>query len=92
VSERAIVAHVSGRVQGVYYRQHTRLRGSALGLAGWVRNLEDGRVMVFAQGPREAVEALVDWLWTGPPHAQVVAVEVDDVPPDPKLAVFDVRH
>lgn len=92
MNERAIVAYVSGRVQGVYYRQHTRLRASGLGLAGWVRNLDDGRVKVFAQGTREAVEALVDWLWTGPPHALVVAVEVDDVPPDPKLVVFDVRH
>jgi acylphosphatase len=92
VTDRAVVALVSGRVQGVYYRQHARLRASALGLSGWVRNLDDGRVMVFAQGRRDAVEALVDWLWAGPPRAEVTAVEVDDVPTDPKLAVFDIRH
>jgi acylphosphatase len=72
--------HVSGRVQGVFFRASTRLRARELGVTGHARNLPDGRVEVLACGPPAAVEALCGWLWEGPPSAQVSAVEVEDVP------------
>jgi acylphosphatase len=50
---------VRGRVQGVGFRWWTRCRARELGLVGWARNLEDGRVEVLAQGSREACEALL---------------------------------
>jgi acylphosphatase len=70
-------AYVSGRVQGVFFRQSTRRRALELGLGGHAHNLPDGRVEVLACGPREALRALEDWLWLGPPHAEVAAVEVE---------------
>jgi acylphosphatase len=69
-------AIVSGRVQGVFYRATARERGRELGLAGWVRNLQDGRVETLAEGPREALQLYLDFLWMGPPAARVDAVAV----------------
>lgn len=70
---------VSGRVQGVFFRASTRQRALELGCHGHVRNLEDGRVEVLIVGESAAVEALIGWLWQGPPAAQVSNVEVHDV-------------
>ncbi len=84
----AVRALVSGRVQGVYYRQSTRQAARRLGLLGWVRNLPDGRVEVFAQGDARDVERLVDWLWAGPPGASVLGVESHDSALDPNLQDF----
>jgi acylphosphatase len=71
--------HVSGRVQGVFYRASTRERARALGVTGYARNLPDGRVEVLACGAPSAVEALCSWLWQGSPASQVSAVDVSDV-------------
>jgi acylphosphatase len=73
---------VSGRVQGVFYRASTRTRAESLGVTGYARNLPDGRVEVLACGAGTAVEALCDWLWTGPPAADVHSIEVEEVPVD----------
>jgi acylphosphatase len=69
--------HVSGRVQGVFFRAATRQRAEALGVTGYARNLRDGRVEVLACGEDAAVESLVAWLAVGPPAAQVNAVDVE---------------
>lgn len=77
------VAHhylVSGRVQGVYYRASTVKQAKALGLTGWVRNLSDGRVEVFACGTAEQLSELQAWLWQGPPAAKVEAVDCKAAP------------
>lgn len=67
--------HVSGRVQGVWYRAATREQAQRLGLTGHAINLPDGRVEVLVCGPRDAIEQLRGWLWQGPPRARVEAVE-----------------
>jgi acylphosphatase len=71
--------HVSGRVQGVFYRASTRERARALGLTGYARNLDDGRVEVLACGEPAAVAQLCRWLWQGSPASQVSGVEIADV-------------
>jgi len=70
---------VSGRVQGVYYRASARQQAMRLGVHGHARNLADGRVEVLAIGSTEATQALIDWLWQGPPAAAVTSVEVNEV-------------
>ena len=65
---------VEGRVQGVWFRAATRERALALGLQGFARNLADGGVEVVASGPDEAIAALEQWLWQGPPLAKVASV------------------
>ena len=65
---------VSGRVQGVWYRASTREQALRLGLSGYARNLDDGRVEVLACGDNETIEKLRDWLREGPPLAEVSEV------------------
>ena len=65
---------VEGRVQGVWFRAATRERALALQLRGFARNLADGGVEVVATGADEAIDALEQWLWQGPPLAKVSSV------------------
>lgn len=75
----AVRAVVRGEVQGVGFREMTRRRARKLGAMGWVRNGEDGGVVVHAEGPSDAVDGLVAFLEKGPPSARVAAVEVEPV-------------
>lgn len=68
---------ISGRVQGVFYRQSTLDKAKDLGLAGWVANKEDASVIVEAQGEKPELESLIAWCWQGPPSAQVKSVELE---------------
>jgi acylphosphatase len=72
---------VSGRVQGVFFRDSTRAAATARGVAGWVRNRDDGSVEAWFEGEEEAVDALVRWTHSGPPRAEVAGVEVSEVAP-----------
>jgi acylphosphatase len=67
---------VSGRVQGVFFRDHTQRWASSLGLTGWVRNVYDGRVEAVVEGERDKIEELIAKLKQGPPMADVTNVEV----------------
>ncbi|HEU4750954.1 MAG TPA: acylphosphatase [Acidimicrobiia bacterium] len=89
---KAVHAVVTGRVQGVTYRHATRTAARGLGLVGWVRNLGDGRVEVWAQGDDDGVTKLVDWLWLGPAGAVVMAVESDVVAIDQSIRDFFIRQ
>jgi DNA ligase D-like protein (predicted 3'-phosphoesterase) len=77
---RAIRAILAGKVQGVGLREATRRRAAKLGIEGWVRNADDGTVLVHAEGPATAIETLVSFLRKGPPGAIVEDVSVQDVP------------
>ena len=68
---------VTGTVQGVYYRANTRDAARDRNVDGWVRNLDDGRVEAVFEGPRDAVEAMVEWCHTGSPAASVDDVNVE---------------
>lgn len=71
-------ATVYGRVQGVYFRAFTHQHATALGLNGYVRNLPGGRaVEVQAEGEREKLERLIDYLKVGPSGAEIARVDTD---------------
>jgi|SRR5579884_1495447 acylphosphatase len=70
-------AVVHGLVQGVGFRYFVLDRARAAGLRGWVRNRPDGSVECLAEGPRQALEVLVDDLRRGPRPARVTEVELD---------------
>lgn len=74
--------HVSGRVQGVFFRDFTRRKALALGLTGWVRNLADGRVEAVLEGGPDAVESMLDLLREGPPQARVEDLTSNAEPPE----------
>jgi acylphosphatase len=88
---RAIVATVSGRVQGVGYRYSAQRIGAQLGLDGWVMNRLDGTVRTRAQGPAEAVAKFIAYLHEGPQTARVTDVAVAEATHDPSLDGFSVR-
>lgn len=77
--EQRVRAHVKidGRVQGVNFRYSTQQRARSIGVAGWVRNLEDGGVEAVFEGSREAVNRVVSWCYSGPGSARVAKVDVD---------------
>lgn len=74
-----IRAHVfvSGRVQGVFFRQTTQQQAESHGVMGWVKNLPDGRVEAVFEGEEDAVRALVDFSRNGPRGAVVTGFSVD---------------
>jgi len=84
-------AFVSGRVQGVFYRANTRDTARELGLDGWVRNLDDGRVEAVFEGPRDAVESMIEWCHEGSPSADVRDVSVEYGEPQ-GLSGFEIRR
>ncbi len=81
---------ISGRVQGVFFRDSCRRVAEQYGVAGWVRNLPDGRVEAVFEGQAEDVGRLLDWAHHGPRLAAVEAVAVQPEPPE-GLAAFRIR-
>ncbi|HEX2272243.1 MAG TPA: acylphosphatase [Acidimicrobiales bacterium] len=72
---------VSGRVQGVFFRDSCRDEAAAAGVAGWVRNTPEGEVEAWFEGDPEAVERLVTWCREGPSSAHVTGVDVANEDP-----------
>jgi acylphosphatase len=68
---------VSGRVQGVFFRQNTLEKAKALGLKGWVRNTKDGKVEAVFEGEKEKIERILEWMKKGPPLARVDGLEIE---------------
>jgi acylphosphatase len=67
---------VEGRVQGVFFRGTAHHLAAGRGVAGWVRNLPDGRVEAVYEGRQDAVDELVTWTRRGPERALVTGVEI----------------
>ena len=88
---RQVKILVSGRVQGVYYRAYTQKQATKLGVAGFARNLPDGRVEVLAAGTDEAVEKLIKWCHKGPITAKVDRVTIEEVKLPVAPVGFDIR-
>jgi acylphosphatase len=78
--KQTISITISGKVQGVYYRQSAREKALELGLTGQVKNLRDGQVHILATGTVEQLAAFTDWCKKGPPRAVVAGVEIIDIP------------
>jgi acylphosphatase len=69
--------YVTGRVQGVFFRQNTKRQAQNHGVYGWVKNLEDGRVEAVFEGEEDAVGAVVEFCRVGPKGADVASIYVD---------------
>ena len=78
---RRVRVHISGHVQGVFFRTSCADLAERLGLSGWVRNIEGGGVEAVFEGTESAVERMLSWCREGPPLARVDRLEpVDEVP------------
>ena len=83
---------ISGRVQGVFFRDTCRRLAEQHGVAGWVRNLSDGRVEAVFEGPPDDVRRLVDWARTGPRLAAVNDVAIQPEPPKASPPSASAKH
>ena len=72
---------VSGRVQGVFYRDSCKSTAESAGVAGSARNLPDGRVEVILEGETDAVNEVIEWCRSGTAQSRVESVEVSDEEP-----------
>lgn len=88
----ALRVWISGRVQGVGFRDFTCRQARQLGVRGYVRNLPDGRVEVYAEGPKERLDGLVEALRRGPAGARVTSVDIQPVPPQESYGDFAIRY
>lgn len=75
-----IRAVVSGKVQGVFFRDSTMKKAHELGVSGWIKNLDDGNVELVVCGERDSIMMLTEWLWEGPDNAEVSNVHWEEIP------------
>ncbi len=83
-------ALIEGHVQGVNFRNATKQVANQTGVRGWVKNLEDGRVEAIFEGPRDAVERIIEWCKHGPPAARVDQLQVRPEPATGEFLKFQV--
>jgi acylphosphatase len=92
MNEKAVLARITGRVQGVGFRAWTRAQAQSLGLAGWVRNEPDGSVSALIAGPADGVNEMIARLERGPAGARVDEVRSSEAKPEDAPARFEVRR
>lgn len=73
--------HITGKVQGVFFRASTKEKADELGVRGIVRNNSDGSVTIEAEGSTEVLEAFIAWCKKGPSRARVDTCEIREVEP-----------
>jgi len=83
--------YITGIVQGVGFRYFVKRKADLYGIAGWVRNLPDGRVEVFAQGDPEVLNEFEKELWKGPSLARVDNIESHEESPSLNTHTFEIR-
>lgn len=83
---------VSGRVQGVFFRQNTQKKAKDLGLTGWVRNLPDGRVEAVFEGPKEKVEEMIEWTRKSPMISRVDNIDISWEEYQAEFNDFEIKY
>ena len=83
---------VTGKVQGVFFRQALKVMAKKNDVSGWVKNLKDGRVEAVLEGDAEKVSRLVEWVHGGPANARVEDVEIRNEKFTDEFSKFDVLY
>ena len=92
MSHQRVRLFVTGRVQGVFFRQSLKAKSIQNDIFGWVKNLQDGRVECLLEGNEENISLLVEWANNGPANAIVENVEVHNEKFDNEFTKFDVLY
>ncbi len=87
-----IKAVIKGRVQGVFFRKSCETAARAHGVDGYVRNLPNGDVEAVFKAEPARVKQMIEWCHSGPPHAVVDDVTIEEMPVDSQLASFETRY
>ena len=83
---------LSGRVQGVFFRENTKNKAKELGVFGWIKNLADGQVEAVFEGSKEDIEQIIEWVKKGPPLAKVEKVEVLEQKYQGEFKDFEIKY
>lgn len=83
---------VSGRVQGVFFREKTRRKAEKLGVFGWVKNLKDGRLEAVFEGSRQEVEKMLKWAKRGPFFAEVKKLDFENEEYKGEFSTFEIQY
>ena len=83
---------ISGRVQGVFFRQSTKQKAEQLGIAGWVKNTRDGCVEAIFEGEEQLVNQIVEWCHHGPSFSKVNNVEIKKQNPINGFDNFSIKY
>jgi len=83
---------VSGRVQGVFFRENTQKKARKLGLTGWVKNLLDGRVEAVFEGEKEKIEEMIEWIKKGSFLAKVNNLEINWQEYQGEFENFEIKY
>ena len=81
---------VSGRVQGVFFRNNTRRKAIELGLNGYAKNLPDGNVEIVAEGNDDKINELIEFIKKGPGIARVKGIKVKHKEPE-NFTGFEIK-
>jgi len=92
MSSKRIRIIVTGKVQGVFFRQALKVMAKKNDVFGWVKNLKDGRVEAVLEGAEEKVSRLVEWSHGGPANARVEDVEIHNEKFTGEFSKFDVLY
>jgi len=92
MSKQRIRIFVTGKVQGVFFRQALKVMAKKNDVSGWVKNLKDGRVEAVLEGDEEKVSRLVEWSHGGPANARVEDVEIRNEKFTGEFSKFDVLY
>ena len=90
--QKRIHIFVTGRVQGVFFRQSTKVMAIKNNVKGWVQNLDDGRVEIVAQGETQDIDNLAHWCKTGPANSRVDEFELSEENVTDEFENFEVRY
>ncbi len=83
---------VTGKVQGVYYREETRKAADRLGVKGYVKNLPNGCVEAVFKGEHHSVKKMIEWCHTGSPSADVQDVSAEETDSLENFQTFEIRY
>ena len=92
MSNNRIRIFVTGKVQGVFFRQALKVMAKKNNIFGWVKNLKDGRVEAVLEGDEKKISRLVEWAHGGPANARVEDVEIRNEKSTGEFSKFDVLY
>ncbi len=92
MSNQRIRIFVTGKVQGVFFRQTLKVTSKKNNIFGWVRNLKDGRVEAVLEGNEDRISRVIEWAHGGPANARVEDVEIRNEKFTGEFSKFDVLY
>ena len=92
MSQKRIHIFVTGRVQGVFFRQATRVIAIKNNVRGWVRNLDDGRVEILIEGDDKCIDSVIAWCDCGPANSRVDDIQINNENYLGSFENFEVRY